>query len=267
MVENVQHENGTLGVSLNKPEWDYTVNAEYYQFRPNYAPLAIDQMLDVAGSQSRSNFKVADVGAGTGNLTVLLLAKNISCVAIEPNLAMRTIGMERTAGQNVKWRAGVAEDTGLETGSVDLYAMGSSFNTTDRTKTLVEAHRTLKENGWFACMWNHRDLNDPTQSKVENIIREFFPSYSHGTRRENQNEFLSQCSFFGNLKYIEVSQIVEQPLKHYLLAWRSVKNQFWDLTTEEGNRVFSQIEKRIREELPENLNLNYTTRLWMVQRK
>lgn len=34
--------------------------------------------------------------------------------------------------------------------------------------------------------WNHRDLNDPLQSEIENILRKHILDYGYGTRREEQ---------------------------------------------------------------------------------
>jgi ubiquinone/menaquinone biosynthesis C-methylase UbiE len=253
--------------SINNPDWDYTEQAEYYQYRPTYAASAIDLLLEKVGARG-DEYLIADVGAGTGNLTKMLLERGMDVLAIEPNAAMRTIGIQITKDQSVEWRIGTGEDTTLTNASVDLFAMGSSFNTTDRPATLREAARVLKSNGWFACMWNHRDLTeDPTQTTVETIIKSFFPSYSHGVRREDQSDILDATPDFTALDYIEVSQVVDQPMEDYIKAWRSVKNKFWDLKTKEGELVFQQIMEKIRLELPEILNLNYTTRIWLVRKK
>lgn len=249
------------------PDWDYTMQAEYYKYRPNYAPAAIDRLLKLAGARQASDYLVADIGAGTGNLTKMLLDRGMSCVAVEPNDAMRKIGIEVTQGRRVEWRVGTGEKTGLGDASADLFAMGSSFNTTERQATLAEARRVLKNGGWFACLWNHRDLTgDPTQTLAEDIIRRFVPDYSHGVRREDQTDLLKVAAGFTGLEYVEVTQKVDQELEHYLLAWRSVKNKYWDLTTSAGSALFDKICEDMRRRMPAVLNLTYTTRLWMVRK-
>ena len=45
--------------------------------------------------------------------------------------------------------------------SYHMTTFGSSFNVCDRQKALLESKRILVKEGWFACMWNHRDLEDP----------------------------------------------------------------------------------------------------------
>lgn len=256
-------------ISINSPEWDYTQHASSYSSRPNYAPTAIDKLVAQVGADS-DGFVAADVGAGTGNLTVMLLERGVTCIAIEPNSAMRKIGIESTQNQKVEWRIGKGEETTLDNSSVNLFAMGSSFNTTERQATLKEAARVLKPNGYFACMWNHRELEkDPVQKKVEQIIREFVPDYSHGTRREDQKDVIVSTGDFNEVSYIEESQKVQRSLDQYLDAWKSVRNNYWDVNTPEGGALFEKIVQRIKDEfssLP-HLELMYTTRIWVARKK
>lgn len=259
-------ENPDKDLSVNKPEWDYTVNAPYYKYRPNYAPEAIDEMLTYVKARGSSDYVVADIGAGTGNLTMMLSQRGLNVIAVEPNAGMRNIGMGQVQSANVQWRTGTGEETGLAEQSVDVFAMGSSFNTTDRLATLTEADRVLKPGGFFVCMWNHRDLNDETQKKSEEILKEFFSDYSHGTRRENQSDLLNASTLFKNLHFIEKTQEIRQKTDDYIAAWKSVKNKFWDLANKEGQVLFGKIEQRMRAELPAVQVLHYTTRIWIVQK-
>ena len=57
----------------------------------------------------------------------------------------------------------------------------------------------LKPRGWFACMWNHRELENPIQSKIESIIKERVSGYGYGTRREDQTEVINSCAFSARL--------------------------------------------------------------------
>jgi|FLOH01.1.fsa_nt_gi adenylylsulfate kinase-like enzyme/ubiquinone/menaquinone biosynthesis C-methylase UbiE len=173
--------------SVNKPEWDYTKMAKFYSARPNYAEKAIQKICEYVKAVKEGEYLVADIGAGTGNLTIMLADKIATIIAIEPNKAMREIGLERTKEMtNVSWIIGTGEETTLEDNSVNMVTFGSSFNTTNREESLKESHRILKENGFFVSMWNNRDLDVPSQKKVETIIRKWVPDYSHGTRRESQ---------------------------------------------------------------------------------
>jgi len=148
--------------------------------------------------------------------------------------------------------------------------MGSSFNTTDREKTLIEAYRALKDNGFFCCMWNNRDIeNDEVQHGIESIIESVIPSYERGTRREDQTEIITQSGLFTDLDYTETSQKVVRSIEDYINAWKSVKNRFWDVTTPEGEKTFEEILKKINDQYRhlQNFEMTYVTRMWIARKK
>ena len=91
-----------------KTKWDYTDLAPHYLNRPDYATEAIDRFCDLA--ELRPGATVCDVGAGSAHITKLLVAKGHSVSAVEPNGAMREIGMTVTAGQPVEWSEGTGEN-------------------------------------------------------------------------------------------------------------------------------------------------------------
>jgi len=243
--------------------WDYTDHAGYYSARPNYADSVIDDLVRHVGAVPSDSCLIADVGAGTGNLTLMLLGRGLRCVAVEPNAEMRKHGVERTAPWNTKWIDGRGEGTGLAADSIDWVTMGSSFNTMDRPTALVECHRILKLRGCFTCMWNHRDLDDPVQQEIESLIRRLVPTYDAGTRREDQTGIIHASRLFSEIRYIEGSQVVRQSRDNYVAAWRSTRN----LKIHAADRFDSVIEAidRALENHPV-LELRYTTRSWTARR-
>ena len=253
----------------DNPNWDYTQQAATYHLRPNYAEAAIDILCKKVQAQSNSDYLIADVGAGTANLTLMFLERNFNCVAIEPNSAMRKMGLQRTQGMAVKWIEATGEQTCLPDKSIDLFAMGSSFNCTDPQKTLVEAHRVLKAGGYFTCMWNNRDLeNDPVQKQVENIICSVIPNYEGGTRRQDQTSTILASNLFKDVEYFEINQRVERTVQQYIETWKSVRNQYWDLNTLEGRQLFTKILDLVYQEIKDlpKLELTYMTRVWIAKR-
>ena len=259
-----------MPITDNRSAWDYSPHAEYYKYRPNYAEPAIERLLVLVGAGERPGFIAVDVGAGTGNLTVLLLQHGLRhIVAIEPNADMRWLGQQATRGHGVLWVDATGERTALAESSVDWFAMGSSFNTTRREETLVEAHRALAPGGHFTCLWNNRDLDgDPVQSAVERIIRRHVPEYRHGTRRQDQTAIIIESGLFGAPIFFEETLAVTRTLDEYLLAWKSVCNSFWDLTTPEGNALFDGICADIRREIGNRtLEMRYRTRCWTARVK
>jgi predicted RNA methylase len=55
----------------------------YVKFRPSYPKEAVDVLYDIVGM--RSNHIVADIGAGTGIFSKLLLERGSQVIAVEPN--------------------------------------------------------------------------------------------------------------------------------------------------------------------------------------
>lgn len=252
----------------SRSEWDYSLEAEFYRYRPNYAPAAIARLVAQVDGRRRG-FVTADVGAGTGNLSVLLLEQGVRpVVAIEPNREMRARGQAATRGEPVVWVEGTGEVTHLADEAVDWFAMGSSFNTTDRGRCLAEARRVLRPGGAFTCLWNHRELErDPIQRQVEAVIRKRVPGYTGGTRREDQAPVIAESGLFEPAELLEVEQEVERSLDEYLLAWRSVKNRHWDQSTAAGRALFEALCADIRAEVGQGtaLRMVYTTRAWTAR--
>ncbi|EES89386.1 class I SAM-dependent methyltransferase [Helicobacter canadensis] len=248
--------------------WDYTKHAKFYEYRPNYAPATIDMLVALMQkNQKKEIIKVADIGAGTGNLSIMLLERGCEVVSVEPNDAMREIGVQRTKDQKIEWVRATGIDSTLQSGVFDWVAFGSSFNVMDRVEALKESYRLLKPKSYFSCMWNHRDLNDPIQKIAEESIIEFVPNYTRGVRREDQRPIIeSHKELFDNIIYIEEDFYFHQSLENYINAWRSVKNPYWDLETKEGEELFGRIAQVLEQRLPKEFDIKYTTRCWSAKK-
>lgn len=246
-----------------RTEWDYTDLAEAYLKRPDYADGAIDAMLGRAGIGPGA--RACDVGAGVAHLTLKLAERGLEVVSVEPNDAMRRLGMERTAHlPAVRWFEGVGEDTGQEARSFDIVTFGSSFNVTDRARALVECRRILKPGGWFAAMWNHRDLEDLVQARIERLIQERVPGYQYGTRREDQGPVIEASGLFEGVERVEGTVLHTLPVGEVVAAWRSHAT----LERQAGERfaeVVDAIEAMLRGLGHDTLTVPYTTRIWLAR--
>ena len=250
---------------IMKTEWDYTELAEAYLKRPDYAQEAIDQMLSIAGIKSGDT--ACDVGAGAAHLTIKLAEYGLEVYAVEPNDAMRANGIKRTDKfEKVQWFEGVGEHTGMEESKFDIVTFGSSFNVCDRLEALKETKRILKDNGWFACMWNHRDLNDPLQKEIEDIFMEEIPGYSYGTRREDQTEIINKSGLFQDVVYVEGNVVHEVLAEDFIEGWKShgtVQRQ----SPEKFELINQRIRTLIESKKQKYIKIPYTTRIWMAQLK
>tara|TARA_Y100000588_G_C14048170_1_gene835930 strand:+ start:133 stop:879 length:747 start_codon:yes stop_codon:yes gene_type:complete len=247
-----------------KTKWDYTSLAASYIDRPPYSELAIDQMLSLTSTCEGG--KVCDVGAGVGHLTLPLFERSMNIVAVEPNSEMRKIGIKRTEIKcpGILWCEGTGEHTGQNKNQFDLVTFGSSFNVTDRLKALLESQRILKHNGWFACMWNYRDLLDPLQAEIEKIIRSYVPEYSHGIRREDQSKIIKNSGAFKDPIIFEDEIIQTVDAVAWLEAWRSHATL---IRQSEGtlDLIIKAIEGILFQK--SSIKVPYVTRGWVAQRK
>jgi ubiquinone/menaquinone biosynthesis C-methylase UbiE len=246
-----------------KTEWDYTELATAYLKRPDYSDAAIDAMLSIAGAEPGD--LLCDVGAGVAHLTLMLAARGLAVVAVEPNDAMRANGSKRTeALQNVRWHEGTGEQTGQAAKAFDMVTFGSSFNVCDRQRALHETARILKSRGWFACMWNHRQLDDPIQAGIETLIKERVTGYGYGTRREDQYAVIEACGLFGPPVHIDSRVIHEQTIAECVEAWRSHAT----LERQAGGAfgsVVAAIEGYLVALGKPVIRIPYSTNIWMAQ--
>lgn len=246
-----------------KTEWDYTTLADAYLKRPDYADAAIDAMLSIAGAEKGDKF--CDVGAGVAHLTLMLAARALDVVAVEPNDAMRSNGVKRTEKfANVRWHEGTGEATGQAEKAFDMVTFGSSFNVCDRQQALKETARILKPRGLFACMWNHRQLDNPIQSRIEAIIKERVAGYGYGTRREDQTAVIDASGLFGPVVHLDSRVMHEQTIEECVEAWRSHAT----LERQAGagfHDVVAAIESYLQTLGTPSIQIPYSTNIWISQ--
>jgi len=248
-----------------KTEWDYTDLAQAYLQRPDYAPNAIAEMLACAGVKQGD--KACDVGAGAAHLTLELAKFGLRVWAVEPNDAMRANGIKRTeAYPGVQWFEGVGEDTGMESGKFDLVTFGSSFNVCDRQRALAETSRILKPDGYFACMWNHRDLDDPLQQEIEKVIKRNIAGYSYGTRREDQTGIIESSGLFGPVQFISGHVNHQLAAEDFIEGWKS-HGTVYRQSPEVFEKIVSEIRQVVEALRQETITVPYTTRIWMARKK
>lgn len=246
-----------------KTEWDYTTLADAYLKRPDYSNASIDAMLSIAGAQKDDHF--CDIGAGVAHLTLMLGLRGLDVVAVEPNDAMRANGMARTNSfSNVRWHEGTGEATGQSTAAFNMVTFGSSFNVCDRQQALKETARILKPRGWFACMWNHRQLDDSIQASIEQIIKERVNGYGYGTRREDQTAVIDASGLFGPVVHLDSRVMHEQSIGECVEAWRShatLERQAGDAFHD----VVAAIESYLLGLQVKTIQIPYSTNIWMAQ--
>ncbi len=245
--------------------WDYTELADAYLNRPDYSDDAINQLIEK--TRIDKNSKICDIGAGTAHLTLMFLKKGFEVVAIEPNEAMMKNGIKRTEGfERIIWIEGTGEETKQQASTFDLVTFGSSFNVTDRVLAMRESARILRDNGWFACLWNHRDIGEEIQSNIENIIKENIPDYDYGTRRQDQTGIINESGLFQDVIKISGMVFHEQNIEDCINAWKSHAT-----LQRQAKEKFPDIINRISEYLrgigQDKIRIPYITNIWLAQKK
>ncbi|WP_118972977.1 class I SAM-dependent methyltransferase [Taibaiella koreensis] len=148
----------------------------YVRYRPSY-PAELVIRLQEAYGQGK-DLLVADIGAGTGISSLLFLEAGYRVVAVEPNQAMREQAVALLAGYPGFSAVGsTAEDTGLDTGSVDMIVCAQAFHWVDAEKARPEWKRILKPGGPVALIWNERLVGTDFEKAYEALIRKHGRQY------------------------------------------------------------------------------------------
>jgi len=151
----------------------FTGRASFYSTsRPSY-PLGI---LDILRSEINfdETYIIADIGSGTGRLSQLFLENGNRVLAVEPNDEMRGWA-EKTLDKFPKFRSirGTAEQTGLESASVDLVVIGQALHWFDCEGSSREFARILKTNGHVCIVYNDRNNEDSFMKDYDQIVGKY----------------------------------------------------------------------------------------------
>ncbi|WP_263140059.1 class I SAM-dependent methyltransferase [Pseudomonas sp. RIT-PI-AD] len=165
----------------------------YDKGRPRYPQALVERLCRDLPDRAR----VADIGAGTGLLSLPFVERGLQVRAVEPNVAMRQAA-EASLGQHGNFVSlpGTAEATGIEPASIDLLIVGQAFHWFDREAARREFARILKPGAPVALIWNDR-LSDSSafMRGYEELLQTFGTDYAQVEHRNLRPAQLSR--FFG----------------------------------------------------------------------
>ncbi len=168
--------------------------ADYVRFRPDYPEEAIEEMLSGLGFPGL--LTVADIGAGTGILSMQIAARGALVVAVEPNEQMRGAIEQH---DRILTQDGTAEACGLKDQSINLVVCGQAFHWFDPAHALPEFRRVLKNFGRLALIWNMRDQEDPVSCGYAAALLKASEDHP-AARRSVPIETLAESDLFGGLR-------------------------------------------------------------------
>ena len=152
--------------SIHRVARGYSAAADTYErARPEYPQEAVAWLAEELGIGPGRT--VVDVAAGTGKLTRMLAATGARVIAVEPVAEMRA----KIRGAEAL--DGTAEELPLADGSADAITAAQAFHWFDAPRALAEFARVLRPGGGVGLIWNLRDLRDPLQQAVEELLHPY----------------------------------------------------------------------------------------------
>lgn len=159
----------------NTKKFDKKANV-YSESRPTYAGELIDEFYLRHGFCEKS--EIADIGAGTGIFSELLLKRGSTVYAVEPNPDMRYKLEENLSGyKNFRSVTGTAEKTGLRSASADFITVAQAFHWFDVKKFKSECLRILKKNGKIFLIYNNRDEKAEITKDSKVLFAKYCPNF------------------------------------------------------------------------------------------
>lgn len=242
----------------------------YAKYRPGYCPMVLDAVLGLSAKQP-TDIDFVDVGAGTGIWSRQVAAAGCKVIAVEPNDSMRQKGITASGNDNILWKNGSGENTGLDSASADFVSMASSFHWTDFDVAIREFARLIRPGGFFVALWNPRYLAPNAMLvEIEEFLKNLVPelnrvSSGNSVFCDGLLDRLETVDSFGDVIYVEGRHIEKQSKQHYLGLWKSVNDIRVQAGEERFEKFLAYIDDRIGED--DIIEASYRTRAWIARRK
>jgi SAM-dependent methyltransferase len=230
----------------------------YERGRPDYPAQAVAWLAERLGL--RSGRTVLDLAAGTGKLTRSLAETGADVVAVEPVEEMRA---QLVAGVPAAHAlAGTAEAIPLPEASVDAVTVAQAFHWFDPEPALAEIHRVLRPGGALALVWNSRDLADPLQAAIEELLAPL----RRATAAQLESEWrpLFGRSLFGVVEEREFRH--EQPVDRATLLDRVGSTSFVAALPDAERAALLGRIRELAADRPEPIVIPYETEVYVADR-
>ena len=139
---------------------------DYEAARPSYPPDAVAWFVE--NLRLAPGRRVADVAAGTGKLTRLLVPTGAELLAVEPVPGMRATF--RPLLPEVPLVAATAEAMPFRAAALDAITVAQAWHWFEHDRATAEAARVLRPGGRLGLVWNARDRSEPWVDEVWSIM-------------------------------------------------------------------------------------------------
>jgi SAM-dependent methyltransferase len=145
------------------------VAEEYDRYRPGYPDTLIDDLV-AAGPRH-----ALDVGCGTGKAAVLLAARGVDVLGLEPDAAMAAVA--RRHGLTVQQSA--FENWKAPAGGFDLITFAQSWQYIDPAQAAPRLAAYLNPGGLVARFWNYHVFEPTVTASLDAIYDELAPEVGY----------------------------------------------------------------------------------------
>ncbi len=153
----------------------------YDLYRPPYP----DAIIEAIHTSVKPNSVIADIGAGTGYITLPLAKNGHHVIAVEPNDELRSALEAKVARDltlNIRSLKGKAQSTTLAEHSVDMITMGNVAHWLDKKPEthlacLREFDRILKPSGKICAAFTHPAISNSWISDVFELAKQYDPNF------------------------------------------------------------------------------------------
>ncbi|MBP3254990.1 MAG: class I SAM-dependent methyltransferase [Clostridia bacterium] len=167
---------------MNSNVYKFDSKSDFYnKYRPCYAKEVIDYIIS---SMDVKNEKIVDIACGTGIFTKQLYDRKCNVIGIEPNKEMYEKACKNLEG--IKVLNTTAEETTLESESVDIITVAQALHWFNLDEFIKEARRILKTGGRVAVIYNSIDDSKEIIREYKDIYIRNCKDYNNHNRNYNE---------------------------------------------------------------------------------
>jgi SAM-dependent methyltransferase len=142
---------------------------QYDRARPSYPAALVDELL-AGGARD-----VLDVGCGTGIVSLLLAARGVHVLGVEPDERMAVVARRH----GVEVEVATFEEWDAEDRRFDLLVSGQAWHWVDPLRGAAKAAEVLRPGGCVGLFWNMLEHDAAQRVAIERIYSELAPGFGN----------------------------------------------------------------------------------------